>query len=243
MRAAKELSGGKALGFVDAVHYAPHGKLDVDSIGCDFLACSPYKFFGPHSGMLFGRRELLSTLPVDRFDCQDDRLPNEDNCFMSRWEVGTQNYEALAGVTAAVDYLADLGVRFGGADAKADRCTRLEVAFRAISAHECELTTRFLEGVSALKGVSVVMGVTNPAQANLRTPTFAVQKDGIHPWELAERLSARGVWCTAGNHYAGFWEKHSGGRVANDIGATRIGFLHYNTLGDIDKVLQVLDEV
>ncbi|CAK9106091.1 Probable cysteine desulfurase [Durusdinium trenchii] len=98
---ARDLSNGNAWTFVDAVHYAPHGHLDVQSIGCDFLACSPYKFFGPHAGVLYGRRATLESLPADRLDCSDNSLPSIENGNMSRWELGTQNYEALAGITAA----------------------------------------------------------------------------------------------------------------------------------------------
>ncbi|CAK0841979.1 unnamed protein product [Prorocentrum cordatum] len=228
---AEELSGGRALRYVDAVHYAPHGHVDVEAIGCDMLACSPYKFFGPHSGVLFGRSELLAELPVDRLDVQDDRLPCDDNCHMSRWEVGTQNHEALAGVVAAVDYLAGLGERFGGADAGAPRRDRLRYAWTAIQAHENELKVRFLEGAERVHGLRV-LGVTDPGRVDFRTSTFAIAKDGMTAAELAERLCRRGVWCTAGNHYAGFWGDLSAGLATPDTGMARIGFLHYNTLED-----------
>ncbi|CAJ1328188.1 unnamed protein product [Effrenium voratum] len=146
--ASRELSGERAWTFVDAVHFAPHGHLNVQSIGCDFLACSPYKFFGPHSGVLYGRSEKLQSLPADRLDCSDNSLPSAENCNMSRWELGTQNYEALAGVAAAVEYLAAVGDRFGGAVPGSSRTERLETGFRAITAHENELKQRFLVGLA-----------------------------------------------------------------------------------------------
>ncbi|CAE7240508.1 sufS [Symbiodinium natans] len=237
-RRAKALSQGKALTFVDAVHYAPHGRVNVQRIGCDFLACSPYKFFGPHAGVLFGRRQLLQTLPADRLDCSDDSLPCSLNNHMSRWEVGTQNYEALSGVTAAVNYLADLGHRFGGAAPSAPRAERLEAGWHAIEAHEKELKNSFLEGVKSLRNVHV-LGEEDPAH---RTATFAVSKEGLKPQELASRLCKRGIWCTAGNHYAGFWDEHSGGLANNDEGMARLGLLHYNTLTEVDRILAALED-
>ena len=142
--AAASASG--ALSYVDAVHYAPHHLIDVHQWGCDFAVCSPYKFFGPHSGTLFGRRSLLEALDCDRLDLSDDGLPSADNCGMSRWELGTQNHEALAGVGAAVDYLASLGGRAGGgaADQPASRRKKLQAGFAAIEAHEDELKVRAL---------------------------------------------------------------------------------------------------
>ena len=240
LAAAREASGGAHLSYLDAVHYAPHGALDVAALGCDFLACSPYKFFGPHCGALFGRRELLSELPVDKLDCADEGLPSEANCFMSRFEVGTGNYEAYAGTRAAVDYLAELGMRYGGADADASRRVRLEAAWRAIGAHENELKLRFLEKARRVPGLSL-LGVTDTARLHARTATFAVRKEGVPAGELAASLCERGVWTTAGNHYAGFWTDHSGGLATVEEGMCRIGLLHYNTLEEVDRVIDALE--
>eukprot|EP00930_Biecheleria_cincta_P039847 TRINITY_DN27349_c0_g1_i1.p1 TRINITY_DN27349_c0_g1~~TRINITY_DN27349_c0_g1_i1.p1 ORF type:complete len:736 (-),score=116.25 TRINITY_DN27349_c0_g1_i1:466-2673(-) len=239
-KAARELSNGQALSFVDAVHYAPHGYIDVEKIGCDFLVCSPYKFFAPHSGVLFGRRELLERLPAQRLDCSDDTLPSEANCDMSRWELGTQNYEALAGVAAAVDYLASLGTRFGGASGDMARRDRLKAGFLAIAAHERELKVRFLEGAAQIPSLRL-LGIPDPQRSASRTSTFAVAKAGLEPQTLASRLCAQGVWCTAGNHYAGFWSAQSGGFATDEEGMARIGLLHYNTLEEVDRILQALD--
>jgi cysteine desulfurase family protein (TIGR01976 family) len=241
--AARELSNGKALSFIDAVHYAPHGVLDVAKIGCDFLACSPYKFFGPHSGVLFGRSDLMQRLPVARLDCSDDTLPSEANCDMSRWEVGTQNYEALAGVAAAVNYLASLGSRFGGVDADGTRRQHIEAGMQVIAAHERDLKRQFLKGAENIRGLHL-LGVTDVANGlKARTATFAVAKTGLTGAELAESLCERGVWCTSGNHYAGFWNSQSDGRFSNDTGMTRIGLLHYNTLDEVDRILSALEDV
>ncbi|CAE7812702.1 csd [Symbiodinium sp. CCMP2592] len=238
---AKELSEEKALTFVDAVHYAPHGRINVHRIGCDFLVCSPYKFFGPHAGVLFGRRRLLESLPADRLDCSDDSLPSMVNGNMSRWEVGTQNYEALAGVTAAVNYLADLGHRFGGASPSAPRPERLEAGWHAIEAHENDLKRRFLEGLQSIRTVHL-LGEPDPSRIAHRTATFAVCKESLAPQELAMRLCSRGIWCTAGNHYAGFWEAHSDGLATNEEGMARLGLLHYNSLREVDRVLAALED-
>jgi len=239
---AESLSNGSALRFVDAVHYAPHGRVDVQDISCDFLACSPYKFFGPHSGVLYGRRHLLQTLSTDRLDVQDDGLPSDENCNMSRWEVGTQNHEAAAGIVAAVDYLAGLGDRFGGADSGTSRATRLDCAWRAIHAHESELKLCFLEGVAGARGLHLV-GVADPAKAIQRTATFAVAKDGLTAEQLTNALCERHIWCTYGNHYAGFWSEHTGGVAQNDIGICRLGFLHYNTIEEVQEAVRVLADL
>ena len=238
---AKQRSGGSHLSFLDAVHYAPHAALDVGALGVDFLACSPYKFFGPHCGTLFGRRELLSTLPVDKLDCADEGLPSEANCWMSRFEIGTGNYEALAGTRAAVDYLAGLGVSFGGADADAPRRAQLEAAWRAIGAHEAELKQRFLEAASKVPGLSL-LGVTDTSRLHARTTTFAVRKEGVSPADLAAFLCERGIWTTAGNHYAGFWTEHGGGLANVEEGMCRIGMLHYNTVDEVDRVISALKD-
>jgi cysteine desulfurase family protein (TIGR01976 family) len=240
--ATKKLSEGRALSFVDAVHYAPHARVDVRAIGCDFLACSPYKFFGTHSGVLFGRQSISATLPVDRLDCAYDTLPSDGNYNMSRWELGTQNYEALVGVRAAVDYVAGLGSRFGGADANASRSDRLNAAWRAIVAHEAELKHRFLSGAASIKKLRL-LGVTDPEKSKFRTATFAVSKAGVTAADLSKQLCDRGIWCTAGNHYAGFWSAQSNGAISNDEGMTRLGLLHYNTLVEVDRILEALEAI
>jgi len=233
---AKRLSGGAAFCFVDAVHYAPHAAVDVTALGCDALACSPYKFFGPHAGALYLRRGLAGALPVDRLDCQENRLASEETYQLSRLELGTQNFESLAGIVAAVEYLAQVGVRFGGAVSDSPRRQQLEVAWQAIEAHERELKECFLEGAARVDGLRI-LGVCDPRRQVDRTPTFAVAKDGQSAEALTATLCARDIWCTSGNHYAGFWDAHSGGLASNDTGMTRIGFLHYNTLDEVERVL------
>lgn len=158
---------------------------------------------------------------------------------MSRWELGTQNHEALAGIGAAVDYLVGLGSRFGGASAEASRREQLAAGWAAIELHEAELKSAFLHGVARMEGVSV-LGVRDASGA--RTPTFAVSKSGRTPEELAARLCECGIWTTSGNHYSGLWADHSGGLATTASGMARLGFLHYNTLDEIDSVLRALRE-
>ena len=230
-----------AVSFVDAVHYAPHGLVDVELVGCDFLVLSPYKFFGPHCGALFGRRELLEALAPAKLRVADEHLPSDANCHMSKWEVGTQNFEALAGTTAAVDYLASLGDRFGGLAAGGrTRRERLVAGFGAIARHEHALKRRFLAGAAKVPGL-VVHGVADLGRLDERTCTFAVTKAGVDPERLTAALvDDHGVYCTYGNHYCTFWDDLG---LDNATGATRLGFLHYNTAGDVDKALAALAAV
>ena len=241
--AAKQLSSGGAHTFVDAVHYAPHVAVDVQALGCDILACSPYKFFAPHAGTLYGRESVLAALDADRLSVQTDELPCEENCNMSRMELGTQSYESLAGTTAAVDYLASVGTRFGGADEGASRRCRLESGWRAIGAHENEIKKRFLDGAAAMGDAVRVLGHVGTTRDALeaRTCTFAVSRRGLSAAQFASALVKQNIWCTAGNHYAQFWGEHSGGMANDDEGMARIGFLHYNTLAEVDRVLEAIE--
>ena len=160
---------------------------------------------------------------------------------MSKWEVGTQNFEALAGTTAAVDYLASLGDRFGGLAAGGrTRRERLVAGFGAIARHEHALKRRFLAGAAQVPGL-VVHGVADLGRLDERTCTFAVTKAGVDPERLTAALvDDHGVYCTYGNHYCTFWDDLG---LDNATGATRLGFLHYNTAGDVDKALAALAAV
>ncbi len=129
--------------FVDAVHYAPHGPIDVKAIDCDFLACSPYKFFGPHQGVLYGKRELLERLRPYKVRPADEHTPD-------RWETGTQNHEAMAGVTAAIDYLAELGERCGGSGSRREKLVR---AMTAVQEAERALGERLIRGLLDIPGI------------------------------------------------------------------------------------------
>lgn len=234
-----------AYSYVDAVHYAPHGLLDVQAVACDFLACSPYKFFGPHSGLLYGRKHIMETLPTYKIRTATNELPSDDSYQISRWELGTANFEALAGVTACVDYIAGIGVRFGNhCDASSSTRQKIIGGWAAIGAHEQLLKVRFVQGAKNIKGLHIY-GITEEERLHQRTATFAVGKVDRttgklwDPDELTRYLTSQGIYCTSGNHYCTFWEDALG--LSNEHGATRLGFLHYNTAQEVDRVLETLE--
>jgi cysteine desulfurase family protein (TIGR01976 family) len=216
-----------ALVFLDAVHYAPHGLLDVQDWDCDFLACSAYKFFGPHVGILWGRRELLASLPAYKVRPAPEELPG-------RWMTGTQNHEGLAGVTAAVDYLASLGT------AGQPRRQRLENAFRAIRDYERALADRLLDGLAARPRFHV-WGITRPEQRIWRVPTVSITTAERTPLQIAEHLANREIYAWNGNMYALELTERLG--LEEHGGLLRLGLVHYNTFEEIDRLLQALDEL
>lgn len=226
-----------SLSYVDSVHAAPHMRIDVEQLGCDFCVVSPYKFFGPHLGVLWGKRDLLQSLDVDMVGVSDDRLPCSDNNYMSRVETGTQQFENIAGAAAAVDYIADLGQRYGGLDCEsASRSQAIEAGYTVIAHHEDHIKAAFLQGAKAIPGLRV-LGIEDPRSLRSRTSTFAVQLRNMHPDNLVACLvDDYGIYCTAGTHYCTFW-RHS----FNCDGATRLSFLHYNTLDEVRRVLAALE--
>jgi len=219
-----------ALVFLDAVHYAPHGLIDVERWGCDFLACSAYKFFGPHVGVLWGRRELLSDLPAYKVRPAPDEIPG-------RWMTGTQNHEGIAGTLAAVEYLADLGRRL--VPETLDRRAALEAAYRGIAAYERGLVAELLAGLAELGSVKV-WGITDAARFDQRVPTLAVTHARLAPAELAEYLASRGIFVWHGNFYALPLTEALG---LEPEGLVRIGLLHYNTAEEVERLLGVLREL
>jgi cysteine desulfurase family protein (TIGR01976 family) len=216
-----------ALVYLDAVHYAPHGPIDVQDWGCDFLACSAYKFFGPHVGILWGRRELLESLPAYKLKPAADTLPD-------RWMTGTQNHEGLAGVAAAVDYLAELG-----GPARSVR-ERLLGAMERIRAHEAGLVRRLLDGLAARPRFRV-WGITQAADLGRRVPTVAITATDRTPAQLAEHLAAREIYAWNGNMYALELVERLG--LQKSGGVLRLGLVHYNTPEEVDQVLTALDEL
>jgi cysteine desulfurase family protein (TIGR01976 family) len=215
--------------FVDAVHYAPHGLLDVQALGTDFLACSAYKFFGPHVGILYGRAEHLDSLPAYKV------RPAED-----RWETGTQDHEGIAGTLAAVEYLAEVGERLGDVRPGATRRERLVAGMRAIEAHERELSVRLLTGLAAIPGLTV-HGLADPARAAERTPTVAVTLAGWTPRGVAEELAAQGIYAWDGDFYATTLIEDLG--LAPTGGVVRLGLVHYTTTDEVDRLLAALREL
>lgn len=219
-----------AMVFVDAVHYAPHGPIDVRRLDCDFLACSAYKFFGPHQGLLYGKAEHLGRLAADRVRPADDELPG-------RLETGTQNHECMAGTAAAVDYLADLGHRVGAARPTSRRAA-LMAAMQAVQAYETGLARRLVEGLLGIPGLALY-GIRDPAQFRWRTPTVGVRLRGITPRRTAAWLGERGFFVWDGNFYALNVTEDLG--VEGCGGLVRIGLAHYNTEREVDRLLEALD--
>lgn len=220
-----------AMVFVDAVHYAPHGPIDVRALDCDFLACSVYKFFGPHIGVLYGKREHLARLTPYKVRPSSDEVPD-------RWETGTHNHEGLAGVSGAITYLADLGERI---HPKAQtRREALLSAFSAIRQYERELSERLIGGLLRIPGLTLY-GIQEPARFGERTPTVSIRMQGITPHDLAARLGDRGIFVWDGNYYALNLSEKLG--VEDKGGMVRIGLAHYNTAEEVDRLLSELRQV
>jgi cysteine desulfurase family protein (TIGR01976 family) len=209
-----------ALTYVDAVHYTPHGLVDVGSTGTDFLVSSAYKWFGPHTGCLYGRAEHLDSIEPYKLRPSPDTAPD-------RWETGTQSFESLAGVAAAVDYLASLG------DGD-DRRSRLITASERIVRYEAGLSERFLAGIAEMPAVRLAGRTGSEA----RTPTFAIDVAGRLPSEVAGILGEAGIFVWSGDYYAVEVMARLG---RSDHGLVRIGFVHYNTAAEVDRVLGALD--
>ncbi|MBZ5543836.1 MAG: cysteine desulfurase-like protein [Acidobacteriia bacterium] len=220
-----------AMAFVDAVHYAPHGSIDVRALDCDFLACSSYKFFGPHCGVLYGKREHLTRLRPYKVRPAAEDIPD-------RWETGTQNHEGLAGVASAIDYLAELGRRHD--PAAATRRAQLLAAYSAIREYERGLAERLISGLLDIPGLTFY-GIRDAARFAQRTPTVAIRREGYTPRELAEFLGERGIFTWDGNYYTLNLTERLG--VESSGGMLRIGLVHYNTAEEVHRLLAALGEL
>jgi cysteine desulfurase family protein (TIGR01976 family) len=215
--------------YLDAVHAAPHLPLDVRAVGTDFLACSTYKFFGPHAGVLYGRAELLDQIPAYKL------RPAED-----RFETGTGNFEGLAGVTAAVEYIAGVGDGYGGAAPGASRRERIVAGMTAIRAYEMELYRRLVDGLEAVPGLTLY-GITDRGRFDERTPTAALRLEGIAPRAVAEALGAEGIAVWDGDFYATGLIERLG--LLERGGVVRIGLTHYNTAAEVDRLVDALGRI
>ncbi len=219
-----------ALPCVDAVHFAPHGLIDVADLQADFLVCSAYKFFGPHLGVLYGRQELLETLRPYELRVATDTLPG-------KWMTGTACHEGIAGALACVEYVAELGRRIcPQADS---RRSAIRSAFGAIRGHEQELTDRMLHGLAGLPSFRL-WGISDPQRLDQRVPTFSITHPRHTPQEMATELARAGCYVWAGNHYALSFSEAAG---LEPHGTLRIGLLHYNTPAEVDRVLEALSRI
>jgi cysteine desulfurase family protein (TIGR01976 family) len=215
--------------YVDAVHAAPHLPIDVAAVDTDFLACSTYKFFGPHAGVLYGKGAILDSLPSYKLKPAHDRF-----------ETGTQNFEGQAAVVAAVEYLADIGGRYGGADLQAGRGGRVHAAMTAIRTYEMGLYRRLADGLEAIPGLRLY-GITDRARFDDRTPTAALTIDGHTPRAICEALGREGIATWDGDFYATGLIERLG--LAESGGVVRIGLTHYNTSDEIDRVVDALARI
>lgn len=223
-------AGSDALVFVDGVQSVPHIPVDVAALGCDFLACSPYKFFGPHQGVLWGRRELLAALPIYKVRPAADDPPGH------RLETGTPSFEGQAGVLGTIDYLEWLGtlVAPDGDNDPADRQARLTAAMHACVDYEHELGTRLIEGLASVPGARLY----GPPTMAGRVPTFALTIEGHHPDALAEALARANIFAWSGHFYA--LEPVAALGLTDRGGLLRVGLCHYNTEAEVDRLLDVL---
>ena len=215
-----------AMVYVDAVHYAPHHLIDVQQLGCDFLACSAYKFFGPHVGIAYVAPKWLQTLRPYKVEPATDVGPG-------RFETGTQSFEGLAGVIAAVKYLAQWGKQGDSLRAQ------LVDSYQQYNQHESAINERFMTRLSELEGVNL-LGRT-AADSRLRTPTFALTFDNHTPEQIAKQLGERNICVWNGHFYAlGLVRQLD---IESKGGVVRIGFMHYNTLEEVDMLFDELKRI
>ncbi len=220
-----------ALSYIDAVHYAPHGAIDVCALDCDFLVCSTYKFYGPHMGVLYGKREHLKRLHPYKVRPNTDNIPN---C----WEWGTLDHECIAGIKACIDYWEELGRR--AHPAATSRRAAILAAHEAIHQHERRMMEKMITGLLAIPRLKLC-GITDPRRFDDRCATFVVRIEGHTPLELATKLGERGFFTWDGNYYAlNLTEQLDVDRLG---GFLRIGLVHYNTMDEVERLLAALREI
>jgi cysteine desulfurase family protein (TIGR01976 family) len=219
-----------ALTYVDAVHAAPHLPIDVQAVGTDFLACSTYKFFGPHGGVLYGRAAALDALPTYKVQPAHDRF-----------ETGTQSFESQAGTLAAVEYLAELGSAYGMAGAADPRADRVRAGMTAIREYEMGLYRRLVDHLEEEVPGIRLYGITDGSRFESRTPTAALTIEGHSPRAVAEALAQEAIAVWDGDFYAvGLIERLG---LARSGGVVRIGLTHYNTSAEVDRVVGALARI
>ena len=220
-----------AYSYIDAVQYAPHGLIDVKALDCDFLACSAYKFFGPHVGIQYGKRQHMERLRAYRVRPAGEELPG-------KWETGTKNHEGLAGTAAAIDYIAGLGVAYGGAALNAPRRAKLAAAWPVVAEYEQQLIDRLITGLKSIPRVRIY-GITSRMEWDKRVATVSIRKEGLTPEALATKLAEQNIFVWNGNFYALSISERLG--VEQSGGLVRIGLAHYNTIEEVDHCLAVID--
>lgn len=225
--------------FIDAVQYAPHGPMDVQELDCDFLACSAYKFFGPHVGILYGRYGLLDELTAYKVRPASNQPPY-------KWETGTGNHEGIAGILGALEYIEWLGENFGAeqharlAETYTGRRLTLRKGLAALRAYEFELSRAMLDMLTSLPKVRLY-GLADPRRIEERVPTFSINIEGQHPHDVAIELDKRGIYAWDGNYYALAVTERLG--VEGAGGMVRLGPVHYNTLEEVAQMGEALAEI
>ena len=220
-----------ALSYIDAVHYAPHGPIDVRALDCDFLVCSTYKFFGPHMGVLYGKRQHLELLHPYKVRPLTESVPN-------RWEWGTLNHECIAGIEACVDYWDELGRR--SQPTVNTRRDAILAAHDVIARHERGLMEKLISGLLKIPHLKIY-GIIDPSRFDQRCPTIVARVEGHTPLELATRLGDRGFFTWDGNYYAVNLTEQLD--VERTGGFLRIGLVHYNTVEEVERLLSTLCEI
>jgi cysteine desulfurase family protein (TIGR01976 family) len=239
-RLTKMAKDAGALVYIDAVQYAPHGSIDVQGIGCDFLVCSAYKFFGPHVGVLYGKLELLEDLKAYKVRPAPDTPPG-------KWMTGTQNHEGIAGVLGALEYFEWLADQFAETqklsleeEGFTGRRLNLKAAMIALRAYEFELSRKLIEVIQSVPGTHI-HGITDMKRLDERVPTVSFTWEGKHPLEIAEALGKEGFYVWDGNYYALAVTERLG--VEANGGMVRVGGVHYNTLNEVDRFGEALEGI
>ncbi len=228
-----------ALVYIDAVQYAPHGPIDVQDLGADFLVCSAYKFYGPHIGILYGKYDLLDELTAYKVRPASDQVP-------WKFETGTPSFEGIAGVLGALEYFAWCGSEFGGAFEEgyaghfSGQAKLLKQGLAAVQDYEAGLSRQLLETLSEVPGIRIY-GLDDPRDVDERVPTMAINLEGIPPRRVAELLDERGIYVWDGNYYALCVTERLG--VEDTGGMVRVGAAHYNTPSEIDRLGEALQEI
>ena len=216
--------------FVDAVQLAPHHMVDVQALGCDFLVCSSYKFFGPHLGLLWGKEEILAELHPYKGRCVSNAMPD-------RFEAGTPQFELLAGLSATVEYFENLGRRASTSESRRDL---IAAAYKLSRDYEEPLTNKLIDGLTQISGISIY-GITNPNRVHERVPTISIRHSHVKPTDIAKKLSDAGIFVWHGHNYA--YEPTRFLNIPEEEGVVRIGLAHYNTDAEVISVIEAIDAI
>lgn len=229
---AKAAKAVGALVYVDAVQYAPHDVIDVQALDCDFLVCSAYKFYGPHQGVMWGRREILERLTAYKVRAADNELP-------TKFETGTVSREALAGVMGAIEHYDWVGREFGAPNEPAtSRRERIVAGVRAMKRHDQGLAVRLIDGLEQVPNLRI-MGITDRRRLDRRVPTVSFVLEGCDPAEIAKYMASQGIYVWDGHNYGVEPVKRLG--LLDKGGVVRVGPTHYNSAAEIDRFLEALN--